>query len=368
MSNWKRRIATPLLFLASLVGSLVLAELVLVVADLPPSHRAAEKDKHLEIAEPESLRRRVGWTNARSGKKTFRYDGDPRGYFGPGASVTHTTNSLGFRGPEFSRTKAEGALRVATLGDSFTFGEGIHDADTWSAQLQRRLAQAFPDRAVEVQNWGVGGYNTVQSAALFDALVLDFEPDIVVLGFTINDAEARLLRVDPNDGRILRRAPGMEVLTREPRGWERLRLVGFVRMGARNREMTDRVIAHHRALYADRSAGWRECRAAIRRIGDTCRGLGLGCYAVAFPLLWELPEYPLAGVQEKVVDELRVAGFDTLDLLPELAGYAGTDLWVHPTDQHPNEVVHTLAAELLAERIRVSLQPDTAMSEARGKE
>ena len=64
MSNWKRRIATPLLLLASLV----LAELV--VADLPPSHRAAEKDKHLEIAEPESLRRRVGWTNARSGKKT----------------------------------------------------------------------------------------------------------------------------------------------------------------------------------------------------------------------------------------------------------------------------------------------------------
>jgi hypothetical protein len=357
------------LALTSLVCSLALAEFVLFIIDCPASHRLPEKDPHLELAEPDSLRRLVGWTNARSGSKTFRYDSDPRGYFGPDGSVTHTTNSLGFRGPEFSRAKPDATLRIAALGDSFTLGEGVHDSDTYPARLERVLARENPGRRVEVQNWGVGGYNTVQTAALFESLVLEYAPDVVVLGFTVNDAEPVLLRVDPTTQRIVRRAPGMEILApaveRPHRGWERLRLVRLARMASRNRELTRAVIENHRETYAADSSSWAACRAAIRRIGDRCRGLGLGCFAVVFPLLWELSEYPLADIHERVIRELRFAGFETIDLLPVLETRSGPDLWVHPTDQHPNEEVHAITARLLADRIPASLQPDRDTDEER---
>jgi len=372
MWDWKRQLGNSALVVSSLICSLALAEVVLFVIDRPASHRLPDKDPHLELAEPDSLQRLVGWTNARSSSKTFRYDSDPRGYFGPGGSVTHTTNSLGFRGPEFSRAKPDGTLRIAVLGDSFTLGEGVHDSDTYSAGLERALARKVRDRRVEVQNWGVGGYNTVQAASLFESLVLGFAPDVVVLGFTVNDAEPVLLRVDPITGRMVRRSPGMEILTpaveRAHRGWERLRLVRFARMGRRNRELTRAVIASHRETYAEGSSSWADCRSAIRRIGDPCRGLGLGCFAVVFPLLWELDEYPLADIHERVLHELRFAGFETVDLLPALDTHVGPDLWVHPTDQHPNEAVHVVAARLLSERIAASLQPAREPDEERRNE
>jgi hypothetical protein len=56
MPDSKRRIATLLLFLASLS----LAGLALPVANQLPSHRAAVKDEPLAV--PEASEGRVGWT------------------------------------------------------------------------------------------------------------------------------------------------------------------------------------------------------------------------------------------------------------------------------------------------------------------
>ena len=51
-------------------------------------------------------------------------------------------NAAGFRGPQRSREKPPGVLRIATLGDSSTFGYGVPYADTFSAQLETRLNAA----------------------------------------------------------------------------------------------------------------------------------------------------------------------------------------------------------------------------------
>lgn len=38
-----------------------------------------------------------------------------------------------------------------------------------------------------------------------------------------------------------------------------------------------------------------------------------------------------------------------IDLLPVYSAYQDKDLWVNPTDQHPNEIAHKLAAESLSD-------------------
>ena len=41
-----------------------------------------------------------------------------------------------------------------------------------------------------------------------------------------------------------------------------------------------------------------------------------------------------------------------IDLLPALRAQPCDQLWVYPSDHHPNERAHALAAEALAEAVR----------------
>ena len=74
-----------------------------------------------------------------SAKIKFEYDSNPRGYFEEGNIVVHTTNSMGFRGKEFTVDRINNKKKIIFLGDSFTFGEGVKDKDTFAIQTVNKL-------------------------------------------------------------------------------------------------------------------------------------------------------------------------------------------------------------------------------------
>jgi lysophospholipase L1-like esterase len=95
-------------------------------------------------------------------------------------------NDAGFRGPELAREPAPGTLRIATLGDSSTFGYGVRWQDTYSARLVEELA-ARGVRA-EVLDAGVVGYTAVQGLERYRHDVRPWRPDVVVAAFgAVND-------------------------------------------------------------------------------------------------------------------------------------------------------------------------------------
>jgi lysophospholipase L1-like esterase len=105
-----------------------------------------------------------------------------------------TTNTDGFRGQrEYRRPKPVGTRRVLAIGDSFTFGIGVDDAESYPAQLERRLSRLCASRPVQVVNAGVGGFGTSQQLVLLERVGLTFQPDLVVLGVFVNDPEDNLL-------------------------------------------------------------------------------------------------------------------------------------------------------------------------------
>lgn len=76
--------------------------------------------------------------------------------YGPGLSLT--TNARGFRNArEIPDVVPEGSTRVVTIGDSFTLGFGVGDADPWPTQLERQCPR------VEVPNLAQSGYGIDQS-------------------------------------------------------------------------------------------------------------------------------------------------------------------------------------------------------------
>jgi len=98
------------------------------------------------------------------------------------------TNSLGARGPELAASVPAGALRVAYLGDSFTFGQGVEEEEAFATVIGEQLAaRGVP---VETLNFGVSGHGTPQSIALLERQVVPLQPDVVVLNVFANDLSA----------------------------------------------------------------------------------------------------------------------------------------------------------------------------------
>src|SRR4029077_6705443 len=87
-------------------------------------------------------------------------------------------NRAGLRGSEID-AKRGGTFRIVAFGDSFTFGIGVAEDDTFPVALGRALGG---DDNVEVLNGGVPGYNLFQETRALAARAAAFEPDLIVLG------------------------------------------------------------------------------------------------------------------------------------------------------------------------------------------
>lgn len=108
----------------------------IIRAPAAPQHEHAEHDAAL------------GWVNLPNV--------DLPNFYGPGAGVQ--TNSQRFRSAhDFPRTVPEGKLRIVCSGDSFSFGYGVANDETWCAGL------TMLDPRLETVNMGVNGYGVDQT-------------------------------------------------------------------------------------------------------------------------------------------------------------------------------------------------------------
>ncbi len=103
-----------------------------------------------------------------------------------GAAEHETINGDGYRGPALALAKTPGVLRIATFGDSSTFGFGVAWKDCYAARLPAELAA----RGVkaEVLDAGVIGFSIEQGFERYLELVRPYHPDVITLAFgAVND-------------------------------------------------------------------------------------------------------------------------------------------------------------------------------------
>lgn len=94
-------------------------------------------------------------------------------------------NGNGYRGRSVVPGKFNG-FRTVVLGDSITFGNFLPLESTYSYRLHEILNHKKPSK-YEVLNLGVGGYDIVQEVSNLEHLGLNYKPDLVVVGFCLND-------------------------------------------------------------------------------------------------------------------------------------------------------------------------------------
>jgi lysophospholipase L1-like esterase len=169
-SQVARKLVSPVaLVLASLAASAVLLELCLRALGLEPMEGLSEGRGAMLRESDHPLRMFELVPNSRGVAWRTRVE----------------INSYGMRDRERPRERT-GAPRVLVLGDSVTFGSGVAPRDRFTDQLEPLLAERLGE-SVEVLNFGVGGYDTLQEIATLEHLGLDFAPDLVVLAYCLND-------------------------------------------------------------------------------------------------------------------------------------------------------------------------------------
>ncbi len=121
-----------------------------------------------------------------------RYDPDPvrRFTLRPGQSgftweAPFKCDAAGFR-VNGDDSPDEAQRIILAMGDSFTFGMGVEDHQTWPAVLERRLNRLEPD-SFRVLNGGTVSYGVFQEIDLFRERGLLIDPDVVIHGLYWND-------------------------------------------------------------------------------------------------------------------------------------------------------------------------------------
>ena len=90
-----------------------------------------------------------------------------------------------------------------------------------------------------------------------------------------------------------------------------------------------------------------ESMAALGRANAICRAEGVRLGVAVFPILHRLDDYPFQGVHRVLREACERDGIPFLDLVPAFTSKSASDLWVHPSDHHPNAAAHAIAAAAL---------------------
>ena len=337
--------AKLILLLISLAATFLFVEIGFRVLDYRGFHADREKDWQHALLPDDDPSRIYGVNNQFKPDSEFRliYDSNPDGYFDDDMSLTIRLNNHGHRGPDFQVPKALDVFRVLVLGDSFTLGEGVRLEHTFVHRLQD-LVRNRVSAKIEILNIGVSAWSTSTEAIYLEERALDFEPDLVLLVFVPNDANYAAKLDLFEDYRDRFEAPTM---------LRKSYLASFVYMTI-NREIAGRKYIENKAIAAvsikSARRKWKTTLESVVKIQSLATAVGSKFAVAMFPFMYELSDdYPLWRLHDLVENVSLENQIPYLDLLESFKGEDYVDLWVHPSDQHPNHRAHEIAAEALAD-------------------
>jgi lysophospholipase L1-like esterase len=198
----------------------------------------------------------------------------------------------------------------------------------------KRIERIYADRGInaEVINTGVGNYNTIQEVEFFLTEGRKYQPDIVVLNFSFNDAEPV-----PSD-----RPPSFLARTCYSCIFVLGRFDTLMRQFSAKRDWSD----YYLDLYGNGEAkGWRDAQIYLARLAEFCRANGIKLLIANLPELHDVQHYRLQRITALVQAAAEQNGVAFVDLLPYLKDRASADLWVTRPDPHPNALAHGLIAQ-----------------------
>lgn len=250
--------------------------------------------------------------------------------------VSVRLNSLGNRGKEPMPQGTKKVKRFLVLGSSVTMGWGVLEEETFTSRLEQKLNTSSPkpnNWIYEVNNAGIGNYNSEFQYELFKRQISQLKPDYVLLQYFISDAEKR---------------------PREKNNWiykkSDLAVLLYDRLSSLKFHFSENtLLSFYDSLYAENSTGWQETHEIVKAMARECDAKKIPFWVMIIPDLHDLrANTAYAQIYEKIERQFKENKIETLNMFPlfsERFGNREKDLWVQPSDSHPNAQGHMLMAE-----------------------
>ena len=303
--------------------------------------------------------------------------------------ITFATNNLGLRGGNVAPHKPAGTCRILVLGDSFTFGDGVADDQTYSVLLERALNEGGAFN-VQVMNAGVASYSPILEYLFLKTYGVGWQPDLVVLALDQSDPiQEEYYRSQAHfdkdrapvsvDGTLnYRHARPSGIVAR----WVASHMLfgswvvrAVLRSSPEAKAFENTVERANKGLLlhtlkghsGDYSMAWRGVFDSIELSFRLSREIGSGFLLVTYPWGHQVSEREWTTgrkqflpedfeVSDRNLEEMRSfagrLGIPFLDLFPAFRSYAGEKRLYHDVDLHWTPEGHALVAAQLAEFLK----------------
>lgn len=268
----------------------------------------------------------------------------------PGADVVedgvrYRINSNGLRDYEYAVEKGKNVFRIAVVGDSVTWGY-TELPYTYPKILESELKKLNGN--FEVLNFGIRGTESHHHLAIVKERVMQYKPDLVILGYSLNDIRFSTIYDKPIIMKILQHSYFADFIS------VRLGTAAWKWRYGSGPEGGDVYYREHIKMYEDKERLSR-LRNILGEMRDVLSARNVKFAVAVFPFRQQLDErepYP----QKALASILKEEGIPFFDFITELKSYKPDDLYLETDFLHfspfGNEAVaRSIKSFLLSKRL-----------------
>ncbi len=242
-------------------------------------------------------------------------------------------NSLGFRGEDIGSFKEDNEVRIMVLGSSLVMGWGVKENKTFTKILEKKLNDKnLNNQNINTINAGIMHTNTKFHYHLFNKNYKKINPDILILGYFIDDAKELTKKKTPFIVKhsFLAAIVYQTILSKSSENLNDY----YLRLNQKN------------------SKNWLEVKKYIKKIKDLCNRENIEFIVVILPDFSNFSENnSLIKLYDKLEERLtnnKILNINTYGALKEKFGGNARKSWISNDDNHPNEIANEIiASEIL---------------------
>jgi lysophospholipase L1-like esterase len=243
--------------------------------------------------------------------------------------------------------KPDNTFRIVGTGDSFAWGWGVHDSRyTMFKRLECWFSLENREKSIAVINAAQPGLATPEEEKALDEFGFRLQPDLVLLIYNLNDGASF-------HGMVPFGAWAEQRVQKRENIWHKIsKLYKFIDLRLTRIQVHKSTVNTYHQSYLGKGKDilqWKNSKKSLLRIKEKCQTHNSKLLVVLFPLLVDFEkETYLFEKEMKVIENfLEKNKFQYLNLLPAFKGIKSESLWCLPTDSHPNERGHQIAAETI---------------------
>jgi len=266
-----------------------------------------------------------------------------------GTRLQGQLNAMGLRDKEYPFE--HNTYRILSIGDSFTYGFLLKNCNSWPKKTETYVRNDGYT-SVEIINGGIPGFNTKQEYEFFAKTTYRFNPDMIIIGFVINDATT----LCSNCGAVTLKQKFDEQIA-STKNMFGLYTINYIKLTALQRKLTETTINEYSEPYEKESKEFQQCKEALLKFKAMSITNHFKLVVVIYPVLCQLNEkYPFQQIHQKMLIFFNQSEIEAYDLTPTFYGYKDVELWVSSEDSHPNTKANEIASKKIANIIEGHLK------------